>query len=254
VISLLHRGKDAGGREGSFWVLDPIDGTKGFIRDAQYALGLGFVDRGVPVLGAMSCPNLPKPGGNVEHRAEDAGFVFFSSGSQASVLSLSACSAKLSGVSPDLGIEWHKLGSPLHVAPPCELKAAVLCESYESAHRDGDAIIPQLCKKNVLSTDSLYRLDSMSKYGLVARGDAHIYLRGSPTCTRSEKIWDHAPGVAIVLAAGGRVTDLSGNPLDFGCGRELSANKGILAAPQGVHEGVLSEIALLQSSAPAESK
>ncbi|MEM9662644.1 MAG: inositol monophosphatase family protein, partial [Planctomycetota bacterium] len=42
-----------------FWTLDPIDGTKGFLRGQQYAIALAYIERGTPVVGAMGCPNLP---------------------------------------------------------------------------------------------------------------------------------------------------------------------------------------------------
>ncbi|MEO1511644.1 MAG: inositol monophosphatase family protein, partial [Planctomycetota bacterium] len=46
--------------EGGFWTLDPIDGTKGFLRGQQYAVALGFVRGREPVLAAMACPNLSR--------------------------------------------------------------------------------------------------------------------------------------------------------------------------------------------------
>ena len=42
-----------------FWTLDPIDGTKGFLRNQQYAIALGFIEDGTPTIGVMGCPNLP---------------------------------------------------------------------------------------------------------------------------------------------------------------------------------------------------
>ena len=36
-----------------FWTLDPIDGTKGFIRDAQYSICLAWVENGSPVQAAL---------------------------------------------------------------------------------------------------------------------------------------------------------------------------------------------------------
>ena len=51
---------DYGGAEPGkqFWVLDPIDGTKGFLRGDQYALALALVEDGVVQLGVLGCPNL----------------------------------------------------------------------------------------------------------------------------------------------------------------------------------------------------
>jgi fructose-1,6-bisphosphatase/inositol monophosphatase family enzyme len=44
------------------WVLDPIDGTKGFVRGAQFAVALALLDGGAPVLGVLGCPTLPPDG------------------------------------------------------------------------------------------------------------------------------------------------------------------------------------------------
>ena len=52
----------------------------------------------------------------------------------------------------------------------------------------------------------------------MARGDACLFLR-FPAPDYREKIWDHAAGAVIVTEAGGRITDGSGAPLDFGRGR-----------------------------------
>lgn len=41
------------------WTLDPIDGTKGFLRGGQYAVCLALVVDSVVQLGVMGCPNLP---------------------------------------------------------------------------------------------------------------------------------------------------------------------------------------------------
>ena len=41
-----------------FWVLDPIDGTKGFLRGDQYAVALALVENGMVQIGVLGCPNL----------------------------------------------------------------------------------------------------------------------------------------------------------------------------------------------------
>ena len=41
-----------------FWALDPIDGTKGFLRGDQYAIALALIEKGVVTLGLLACPNL----------------------------------------------------------------------------------------------------------------------------------------------------------------------------------------------------
>ena len=45
------------------WCLDPIDGTKGFLRGkkdgGQYCVALALLEQGVPTIGVLGCPNLP---------------------------------------------------------------------------------------------------------------------------------------------------------------------------------------------------
>jgi hypothetical protein len=60
-------------------------------------------------------------------------------------------------------------------------------------------------------------------------GDASIYLRLPTRADYREKIWDHAAGMFVVEQAGGRVTDVTGAPLDFRHGRRLETNRGVIA-------------------------
>ena len=48
------------------WTLDPIDGTKGFLRGEQYAICLALIIDGIVQLGVVGCPNLP-----VDHEQPD---------------------------------------------------------------------------------------------------------------------------------------------------------------------------------------
>ena len=40
VVALIDKGKGEGGPEGRHWILDPVDGTLGFVRGDQYAIAL----------------------------------------------------------------------------------------------------------------------------------------------------------------------------------------------------------------------
>lgn len=72
-------------------------------------------------------------------------------------------------------------------------------------------------------------MDSQCKYGLIARGDAEIYLRFQLNSNYQENIWDHAGGYLLVTESGGVVHDSQGRPLDFTRGRKLLENKGVIA-------------------------
>ena len=85
------------------------------------------------------------------------------------------------------------------------------------------------------------RVDSQVKYALLAAGAAELMLRVLPAGNPSykEKIWDVAAGALIVQEAGGKVTDLDGQELDFGAGRTLRHNRGILASNGHLHAAAL---------------
>src|SRR5690606_4403757 len=71
VCRLIERGAAEGAER--FWTLDPIDGTKGFLRGEQYAVALALIENGQVTLGALGCPNLNPRG---EQDLHGAGAVF----------------------------------------------------------------------------------------------------------------------------------------------------------------------------------
>src|SRR2546423_10947734 len=57
-------GTSAGGRNGRVWIMDPLDGTKEFIKGGQYAVALALVEDGEQKVGVLGCPNLNLHFGN----------------------------------------------------------------------------------------------------------------------------------------------------------------------------------------------
>ncbi|KAF3347379.1 Protein STB3 [Verticillium dahliae VDG2] len=165
MLDLIDAGNSKGGAQGRIWAIDPIDGTKGFLRGGQYAVCLGLMVDGDVKVGVLGCPNLP---------------------------------------------------------------------AGHSAHGDQ----AQIAQRLGITRPSV-RMDSQSKYGSIARGAGDIYLRLPVSASYQEKIWDHAAGDLIVREAGGHVTDIAGQRLDFSVGRTLAKNKGVVAAPAAVHAEVL---------------
>jgi 3'(2'), 5'-bisphosphate nucleotidase len=82
-------------------------------------------------------------------------------------------------------------------------------------------------------------MDSQAKHAVIAAGGAELLLRITATKSYREKIWDQAAGSLIIEEAGGRVTDLRGVALDFGTGRLLSRNEGVVASNGLLHAAVL---------------
>ncbi len=216
VLDWISIGSSGGGRS-RYWTLDPIDGTKGFLRGDQYAVALGLIEDGVVTLGVLGCPNLPNPDGSV-------GALFAAVDGQ--------CRAYYGGAGGD--------AVAVHVDAPATLADARFCESVESGHSDQgqSARIAELLG----ITTEPYRIDSQCKYAAVARGDASIYLRLPTRADYREKIWDHAAGKFVVEQAGGRVTDVTGAPLDFGRGARLENNRGVIATDGHVHDDVVAAV------------
>ncbi len=205
---------------GRYWTLDPIDGTKGFLRGEQYAVALALVEDGEPVLGVLGCPNL---------LVDD-----HDPGKGRGVLLIAV---KGQGAWMRPLVEEHEI--PVAVAQTINPAEARFCDSVEAAHasHDDHAKIAKMLGITIPS----YRIDSQCKYAIVARGDASIYLRLTRPNYRSW-IWDHAAGVVVVQEAGGKVTDMFGQPLDFSHGRKLLGNSGVIATNGLLHEAVIEAV------------
>ena len=203
-----------------FWTLDPIDGTKGFLRGEQYAIALALIENGVVTLGILACPNLYV---DIHHPFGEKGCLFV------------ALKGKGSFQMDNNGVSKRTL-SVSKVKSPSE---AIITESVEPDHAD-HLTHQRLAKRLNISKPSL-RMDSQAKYGIVARGEATLYLRvPSPSEPGyKENIWDHAAGSIIAEEAGGRVTDVLGRPLDFSCGIKMVKNHGILVSNEILHDVVL---------------
>lgn len=219
VLAAIDRGTYAGGATGRHWTLDPIDGTKGFLRLDQYAVALALIEDGEVTLGVLGCPNLPVADG-----AADKGCVF------AAVKGEGATQRTLDDATE----------TPVTVAQTATPADARFCESVEKAHtsQSDSARVAELLG----ITQPPYRIDSQCKYAAVARGDASIYLRLPTKPGYVEKIWDHAAGVAVIVEAGGTVTDVRGEPLDFGQGRRLERNKGVIVTNGAFHAEVVAAV------------
>ncbi|XP_039017018.1 PAP-specific phosphatase HAL2-like [Hibiscus syriacus] len=59
ILEAINRCNSTGGPTGTHWVLDPVDGTLGFVRGDQYAVALALIEDGKVVLGVLGCPNYP---------------------------------------------------------------------------------------------------------------------------------------------------------------------------------------------------
>lgn len=222
VLEWIDRGGYDPAKDGPqkrYWTLDPIDGTKGFLRGQQYAIALALIEDGKVVLGVLGCPNL-------EHTDGSLGCLFTAVRGEGTKL------LTIDGEGVD--------GTAVTVDEVMQASDAKFCESVESGHSNqGDSATIA----TILGiTAEPYRIDSQCKYAAVSRGDASIYLRLPTRADYQEKIWDHGAGSIVVEEAGGTVTDVAGNPLDFSLGRTLANNRGIVATNGRFHAEVVSAV------------
>ena len=211
---------------GAYWALDPIDGTKGFLRGQQYAVALGRIEDGQVVMGVMGCPNLPADHDRPLDPADEEGVMY---GATLGGGTFELPAGDPGGPRRPIQAARWKAGTPIRV-----------CESVEAAHSkhaDVQRIIEALG-----GAAAPVRLDSQCKYGVVARGQADAYLRLPTGKEYVEKIWDHAAGSLIASEAGAVVSDVAGAPLDFARGTRLEANRGIICTAAGLHESVIAAI------------
>lgn len=216
-------------RHAAFWTLDPIDGTRGFLRGQQYAVSLAYIDAGEPIIGVMGCPALARDFGAGVESADPRGCLYVA--------------ARGAGVTEEFctesGGERTSVTRPVHG----EGEPITVCSSVEESHSDLGGVGRVLAA--IGAEPEVLRLDSQAKYAVVARGQADAYLRLPTRKGYVERIWDHAAGAVVAGECGCTVSDAHGNPLDFSCGEGLERNRGILVATPRAHGAIVEAVRTL---------
>ena len=196
------------------WVIDPIDGTKGFIARRHYAIACGLLIDGQVAEGMVAAP----------FYADGQGALFYTEGGAAWREPLQGGHRQRISVSQ----RRH----------PAEFVAA---QSYARAHASKSRMARARDVAG-LGGARVIEMDSMEKYALVACGDADLYLRLPRAGSQyAHKIWDHAAGVALTRAAGGQATGLDGEALDFSRGESLP-NAGMVISNGQLHKRVVAAV------------
>jgi 3'(2'), 5'-bisphosphate nucleotidase len=168
---------------GSFFLIDPLDGTKEFVAGRnEFTVNLALISHGTPLLGIVGAPALGLIWRGIVGRGAER-------------LTMRDGAARL--------IE------PIHTRP-CPPRGKPWTVAVSRSHGD------QRTEAFIAARSGAVRamLGSAVKFGRVAEGGVDIYPRLSPTCE-----WDVAAGHAVVTAAGGKITDSKGAALHFGAGR-----------------------------------
>jgi 3'(2'), 5'-bisphosphate nucleotidase len=192
------------------WIIDPIDGTRGYLRGQQYCVCLALVRDGVPVFGVAGCPRLGERGWMI-----------------AAVRGGGAALWRLD----DLGgtPRTPRAGEP-------DRGTLVACESPGATDR-ARARLRRMGE--LVGGPMIVRpMESQCKFVLVATGEADLAIRlaSYDPARNRDMVWDYAGAVVFAEESGARMTDCDGNPLRFGAGRLIDRNRGILCAPNWLHD------------------
>ncbi len=184
------------------WLIDPMDGTKNFIaRDGDFAVQIGLAVGGESILGVVFQPTR-----KVLYRAARGGGAWIE--------------------------EEDKPAARLSVSAQTKPAEMVLASSRSHRSPRMERVVSEFGFKNETRRGSVG-----VKIGLIAERMADLYLHLSP----STKQWDTCGPEAILAEAGGRLTDLFGQPLRYN-GVRIDNQNGIVATNGAAHEMVIENL------------
>ncbi|VVB15927.1 unnamed protein product [Arabis nemorensis] len=241
ILKAIGRCSSVGGPKGRHWVLDPVDGTLGFVRGDQYAVALALIENGKLLLGVLGCPNYPvkkeclSNGCNQTVAKSVPGDV-----SKGCVMYAKRGSGQ-AWMQPLIAGGIPESATLLKVSSVNDPVLATVCEPVERAN--SNHLFTAGLANSMGVRKQPMRVYSMVKYAAIARGDAEVFMKFAQSSYK-EKIWDHAAGVVIVEEAGGVVTDAGGRNLDFSKGVYLEGlDRGIIACSgQVLHEKIIGAV------------
>lgn len=167
--------------EEAFWLIDPLDGTKGFLRgDAEFTVNIALIENGAPTLGVIYVP---------------------------------AKGELYSGLVGEGA--WKDSITPIKIRSAREGQVTAVVSRYHPGKHDREFL-------SAYAVTDTVQINSSYKFCILAEGRADIYPRMGPTME-----WDTAAGHAIVVAAGGSMTQLDGTPFTYG--KPRFENPGFIA-------------------------
>jgi 3'(2'), 5'-bisphosphate nucleotidase len=187
------------------WMIDPLDGTNGFIaRDGDFAVQIGLTVQGECVVGVVFQP-VP----DVLYRAVKGGGTWI----------------ERPGFSPERAV----------VSDRAEFETMFLAVSRTHRSRRMDRVVKALGVHQEVQRGSVG-----VKVGLIIERQCDLYVHLSPRT----KQWDTCAPQIVLTEAGGRCTDLFGNPLAYNTPNVLNQN-GLVASNGTAHERIIEILAPL---------
>lgn len=183
----------------TFWVVDPLDGTKEFIkRNGEFTVNVALVRHGTPIFGIVYAPVL--------------GWLYVGG-------------AGLGARKSMVRVTWDELWAHAQQLPARLPETVTVVASRSHANPETEALIARW--EALHGSIERVSMGSSLKIGLVAEGRAHAYPRAAPTME-----WDTAAGHAVLRAAGMELYELVPHQeLGFRRGEPLRYNKENLLNP-----------------------
>jgi len=185
----LGRAPENFDRDGYFWIVDPLDGTKEFIGGGgDYTVNIALVNKGEPILGVVFAP---------------------------------AKGEMYAGYGPGTAIRWSdetNVDKEISVRRSPKGGLVVVASKHHGDQSRLDNFLEQF------KIEKLVKRGSSLKMCIIACGKADIYPRFGPTCE-----WDTAAADAVLRSAGGVITDLDGKPLKYGGSNDKWLNPEFVA-------------------------
>jgi 3'(2'), 5'-bisphosphate nucleotidase len=158
----------------TFWLVDPLDGTKEFIqRMGEFTVNIALVSDRAPILGVIH-----DPVGRMSYGG--------------------------AGVGSAIRMRMGDAPEKIHTRAEPATGAVMLVSRFHNDPARLDGFIAEhkqrVAERRVAG--------SALKFGLIAAGEADLYPRFGPTME-----WDTGAGHALLVAAGGRIETLEGTPL-----------------------------------------
>lgn len=177
-----------------FWLVDPLDGTKAFVRgDGDFTVNIGLIKNREPVLGVIYAPEKGEMyAGFVNDDGSGRAFRYF---------------------------EDSETEKDIRTRSMPREGLTVMSSNYHGGSKPQDGLLGELKVKKIV------RRSSSLKICAIAHGKADLYPRFGPTCE-----WDTAAGHAILRAAGGDIKDMNGNSLIYGGNDPQLLNPDFVAA------------------------
>ena len=231
-----------GGPKGRVWMIDPVDGTKGFLTGGQYVVCATLMVDGAEKVAAFGCPHI-----SLEPGMEISENISFTSGPGHLISAVKGRGVQLRPLSTGTLLKPSQQISQLEDVE--DMGMIRFCENVHTTN-------PQFPHRDLIAYElgapwsPIHIYSTQLRYIALALGRSDVVLRMPTADDKPAHIWDHAGGIMVFKEVGGIVSDLRGKRLDLTTGRDLTGNFGLVAAPKKLHSRVLKAVQEVLSGHP----